>query len=194
MNTKGNKNAAAADSKIILTIEEKDAVKDLSTIKEYKKGAFLLREGQHCKACYYIIEGIVRQFRIVDGEEKTSDFYTENQSVFSSSSALNTGPSKFSLDCLEDCKISIVPFAKEQEIYAKFPRFEKLCRLETEKNLVEFQDKFAKYMSSSPEQRYLDLMESNPNLVNRVPQYHLASYLGVKPESLSRIRKRIMVK
>ena len=103
-------------------------------------------------------------------------------------------PSKFSLECLEDSRISVVSFEKEQEIYKRFPRFERMCRETTERDLIEYQEKFANYISWSAEQRYLDLLKNRGDLLDRVPQYQLASYLGVKPESLSRIRKRISIK
>jgi len=194
LNSESNKKVIPVDPLAFLTEEEKAVVGNLNSVKEFKKGDVLLKEGQHCKGSHHVVTGVVRQFRIVDGEEKTSEFYTEDQSIFSTVSAFSIGPSKFSLDCLEACTISIVPFGKEKEIYAQFPRFEKMCRIASEKQLIKYQEKFALYISSSPEQRYLNLLESDPGLINRVPQYHLASYLGVKPESLSRIRKRITVK
>ena len=79
-------------------------------------------------------------------------------------------------------------------MYKRFPRFQKMCRIQPEKALHESQEKFALYMASTPQERYLHLMDTRPDLINRVPQYQLASFLGVKPESLSRIRKRLSVK
>ena len=76
-------------------------------------------------------------------------------------------------------------------MYRLFPRIESLCRIETEKKLGQFRELMAFYLASSPEERYLNLLNTRPNLLTRVPQYQLASYLGVKPESLSRIRGRI---
>ncbi len=71
---------------------------------------------------------------------------------------------------------------------------ESLCRVSSESNHGRAQEMMASYITKSPEQRYLNLLETRPDLVTRVPQYQLASYLGVKPESLSRIRKRLAMK
>lgn len=77
-------------------------------------------------------------------------------------------------------------------MFEKFPRFENLCLIFSEELLVKNQASFAEYRNSTPEQRYLNLLKTRPDLVQRVPLYQLASYLGIKPESLSRIRKRLI--
>lgn len=177
-----------------MTKEEQEVVAQLNSIKEFEKGFVLLSEGQYFRESYFVISGLVRQFKIVDGEEITSNFYSEGQSVMISVSASKDKPSPFTLICSEDSKISVVSFTKEKEICARFPRFEKMCRMVTEQELSAFQNKFSKFISSSPEERYLNLLEERPGLIDRVPQYQLSSYLGIKPESLSRIRKRLASK
>lgn len=121
-------------------------------------------------------------------------FYTENQSITSFESYSNQTPSKHYLECIEDCELSVTTREAEKTMYNKFPHFEKLCRKEAEKALGEYQETLATYITTSPEERYLNLVQDRPDLLNRVPQHQLASYLGVKPESLSRIRKRIALK
>ncbi len=79
-------------------------------------------------------------------------------------------------------------------MFQVFPHFESICRVAVEDELGKNQEKLASYIIKSPEERYLELLETRPDLLDRVPQYQLASYLGIKPESLSRIRKRIMVR
>ena len=179
---------------IRLTKEEQEEIAKLNSIKEFKKGTLLLREGAIPSTSFFVFEGLVRKFKTVDAEELTIEFYAENEAVFSVSSSADPQASKFSLECLEDSRISVVSFEKEQEIYKRFPRFERMCRQTTEKNLMIYQEKFANFLSWTPEQRYLDLLENRSYLLDRVPQYQLASYLGVKPESLSRIRKRLSSK
>ncbi len=177
-----------------LSQEEQQAVLAIRSTKEYPKGTLLLSEGDRIHQSLYVLEGCVRKFKLVDGEDKTSFFYVEEQSIMLPPVHDLPVYSKFNLECLEDSKILMVSIEKEREFSARFPRFERMCRLETEKSLVEFQDFFAKFISSSPTERYQDLVENNPELLARVPQYHLASYLGVTPESLSRIRKRLIGK
>lgn len=176
---------------VSLTKEEQEAVLKLDPLKEFKKGDLLVKEGQYFKESFFVIKGVVRKFRTVEGEEKTNEFYIENEAIHSPTSSHDGQQSTFSLECLEDCKINVVSFDKEKDLYKKFPRFEKLCRISTDKQLHELQEKIAIYMASSPEERYRNILDNKPDLLGRVPQYHLASYLGIKPESLSRIRKRI---
>jgi len=177
-----------------LNEEEQQAVLALDSINEFQKGHLLITEGQYFSESYYVVTGCVRQYKIEDGEEFTLQFYTEGQSISSYGASNKPVASKFYLQCIEASRISVVSFDKELEMYRRFPRFEKMCRIETEKNLIKHQEDFATFISSSPEERYLNLIENRPGLIERVPQYHLASYLGVKPESLSRIRRRLAKK
>ena len=85
--------------------------------------------------------------------------------------------------------MAVLNYDKEQELFKRVPKYEALCRMSMEGDFGEQQEALAKFITSSPEQRYKTLLETRPDLLQRVPQYHLASYLGVKPESLSRIRK-----
>jgi len=82
----------------------------------------------------------------------------------------------------------------EAEINSKFPKFETLCRIFSEELLAKQQIDFDEFKISSPEQRYLNLLQSRPDLIQRVPQHQLASFLGIKPQSLSRLRARIFGK
>jgi len=176
---------------VTLSKEEQEAVLELDSIESFKKGDKLITEGQYFKESYFVVKGLVREYRVVDGEDKTSNFYVDEDTIHSSVSSLSNVVSTFNLECLEDCKISVVSFQKEQEMYKRFPKFEKMCRISTEKHIQELQQKMAIYRSSTPEERYKQILENRPDLIDRVPQYHLASYLGIKPESLSRIRKRL---
>ncbi len=174
-----------------LNEEEAKAVTECIPIKTFEKGHVLLREGQVSNESYFNIQGLVRKYYLVDGEEKTTEFYIEKDAISSLQSYNLKIPSNHYLECIEDCRLAILSRDKEQELFERVPAFESICRVSVEEELGAYQDKLAQFMISSPEKRYLDLMENRPDLLQRVPQYHLASYLGVKPESLSRIRKRI---
>lgn len=177
-----------------LTDDEKAFIWERTPVKFFKKGTILLREGEIADKSYFSFEGCVRQYYLVDGIEKTTFFYTEGQSISSFQSSSTKTPSKHYLECVEDCKLSVSTYESEQEMYSRFPKFKMLCLKETEKQLGKYQEMLAHYITSSPEERYLNLLETRPGLLNRVPQHQIASYLGVKPESLSRIRKRISLK
>ena len=177
-----------------MTPEEQQAIMNSINIKTYKKGTYLLKEGETPTECYMNFKGCVRQFYLIDGEEKTTQFFMEGDSIAANMNNENQSPSKYYLECLEDTTLSVSTGDQELELYRRFPRFESLCRIEVEKKLGESQEMLAAYITTSPEERYRVLLETRPELLLRVPQYQLASFIGVKPESLSRIRKRISLK
>lgn len=176
---------------IELTDEEKQGILETFPIKAFTKETNLLKEGQIAKDAFLVINGCVRKYSIEDGEEKTSAFYTEYQSAVNFASMANHSPSKYNFTCTEDSIVAILNSEKENALYKKFPRFGEVCRVEMEKMLGESQEEMALFINSTPKERYLNLLKNRPNLVQRVPQYQLASYLGIKPETLSRIRKRV---
>lgn len=176
---------------IALTEEEKVAIlKDLP-YRTFGKGEHILRQGQICYECYFTIEGLVRQYELVDGEERTTDFYTEGDAIVAFDSAAKKIPCQFSWVCEEDTTLVIGRLDKTEEIYSRNPKLEKMSGLFISQEFGKYQRLSASFITLSPEERYLQLLDSRPDLANRVPQYHLASYLGIKPETLSRIRKRL---
>lgn len=177
-----------------LSSDEIVAIENSFPIKTYPKGTYLLKEGQIAKDAYFVINGCIRNYELVEGEEKTWDFYTENQSAANFNSLANGTKSNVNLVCTEESIISIINTEKEKELYVKFPRFETFCREGMEQMMGNQQEELFKFIKLSPEKRYENLLNERPNLLNRVPQYQLASYLGIKPETLSRIRKRITEK
>lgn len=173
-----------------LAEEEKKAIIDLDIFRTYKKGTVLLKEGELSKNGYFVIKGCLRCYYIIEGEEKTTAFYTDAES-FAPLCIVSKKPSEHYVSCVEDSIIVVANPEIEEMIFKKFPRFETLCRLLTEEQLANNKASFDDFKTSSPEQRYLKLIEARPDLVQRVPQHQLASYLGIKPQSLSRIRKRL---
>jgi len=171
--------------------EEKQAILELDIFRKYKKGTLLLKEGQCSDDGYFVIKGCIRCYCIIEGEEKTTAFYAESES-FSPLCSVNKKPSEYYVSCVEDSIITVANPEMEKAIFAKFPRFESLCRILTEELLAKNQASFADFKTSTPEQRYLNLLKTRPDLLQRVPQHQIASYLGMKPQSLSRIRKRII--
>jgi len=175
---------------ITLSKEEIEIISELNLIKKFNKGDALLKQGEVAEECYFILEGCVRSYHLLDGEEKTTEFYTENQPITPVSYTTRI-PSEYYLSCVEDCIISLGSAKRSETLLKKVPKIEALIRTVTGELLADQQIKFDNYVNLSPEKRYLKLLETRPDLCQRVPQYQLASYLGIKPESLSRIRKRI---
>jgi CRP-like cAMP-binding protein len=177
-----------------LAREEITAIVDQLTITSYREGTMLLCEGEYSHACYYILKGCIRQYILEDGKEKTTAFFTENQAVVSFQTYAQQKPSSHYWVCNEDVTAIVGDPRNEQEMYQQFPKLESVTRLFIEQDFGRTQEEFANFVTSSPEKRYLDLLEDRPELLQRVPQHQIASYLGVTPESLSRIRKRLMAK
>ena len=160
-------------------------------IKACKKGEFLLKEGQFSTNTYFILEGCIREYIISDGEEKTTNFYSEEQWAISLNSFSTSGSASYNWVCMEKTTVVVGNEQQAQKLFEHFPRFETISRAIMEAALAEQKEVLTSYYTDSPEKRYLKLLKSRPELVQRIPQYHLASYIGVKPESLSCIRKRI---
>jgi CRP-like cAMP-binding protein len=177
-----------------LTEPEKSAIYAGAGIQTFPKDTILLRDNQVSKEVYFVLKGCVRQYYIIDGEEKTANFFTEEQWVLSLNSQARNTPAGFFYDCVEDCTLVVSREEDYNPMYLAFPRFEAISRLILEKEFSYQQAIQASYITSSAEQRYLNLLNLPSDLVHRVPQYQIASYIGVKPETLSRIRKRLSKK
>lgn len=178
---------------IPLSSEEKNVLLSLDLFHTIKKGTILLHEGQKSKESYFVLKGCIRTYYNLDSEEKTTGFYTEME-VLTPPCVISKTPSDFYVSAVEDSILAISNSDMENEINQKFPKFEILCRRMSEELLAKKQIDFDAFKTSSPEQRYMDLLEQRPDLVQRVPQHQLASYLGIKPQSLSRLRSRIIEK
>jgi CRP-like cAMP-binding protein len=161
------------------------------TVHTYEKGTVLLREGEISTKCYFVLKGCVRQYFLVDGEEKTTAFFTEEQSVVSFTSYSQQVPCNHYFACVEETTAMVGDPRNEAEMYERFPKLATLTREMMEQDFGKTQEEFAMFVTSSPEERYRHLLARRPELLQRVPQHQIASYLGVTPESLSRIRKRI---
>ncbi len=176
---------------ISLGPEEMDLVDELIPVKAFKAGTVLLEEGKVARDCYFTIEGCIRSYQVVKGDERTTDFFVEGEPVASLASYLAQTPANHYLACVEDSVLAVLNYDKEKELYRRIPAMESLCRVSIEKEFAKQQGLLQNYLTKNPEERYKMLQQTRPELLQRVPQYHLASFLGVQPESLSRIRKRI---
>lgn len=173
-----------------LSEEEKQAIEESAPIVTFEKGTLLLKEGQIARNAYYVIKGCIREYEIIDGEERTTAFYLEDQSVINFDSMANQRPSKKYFVCNELSTVAILNSEKEEELYRRFPRFESFCRTGLEQMMGEKQEQLSELITLKPEKRYEKLQREQPDLLNRVPQYQIASFLGITPEALSRIRSR----
>jgi CRP-like cAMP-binding protein len=178
---------------ISLTEDEKNAILSLNLFRSVRKGTTLLKEGQKSKDSYFVLKGCIRTYYIIDGEEKTTAFYTEMDAL-TPHCVLNEAPSEYFISCVEDSILSVSNSDMEAEVNSKFPKFDIMCRKLSEELLAKERINFDEFKTSSPEKRYFNLIQKRPDLIQRVPQHQLASFLGIKPQSLSRLRARIMKK
>ena len=178
---------------IPLKEDEKNAILSLDLFHSVKKGTILLKEGQETKDSYFVLKGCIRTYYIIDGEEKTTAFYTEMDAL-TPHCVINKTRSLYFISSVEDSILTVSNSDMEVEINSKFPKFEITCGKLSEELLAKQRIDFDEFKTSSPEQRYLNLIQKRPDLIQRVPQHQLASYLGVKPQSLSRLRARILEK
>ncbi len=177
-----------------LAAEEIELLTDTMVIKSYPKGNFLVEEGQFNSDTYFVLDGLVRQYKVIEGNDITINFFSEEQWIISLEEFNTRLPSKFNLICTEDTRVVIGNEQKAQELFKQFPRFEKISRQIMETVFLAQQNSMTSYVTNKPEQRYLALLNSRPDIFQRVPQYDIASFIGVKPESLSRIRKKLLKK
>lgn len=173
---------------------EINAIVENTQVEFFKKGTVILREEEVCTKCYFVLTGCIRQYQLVDGEEKTTAFFIEEQAAVLYSSYMNRIPSKYYLSCVEDCVVTTGTREQEQKLHKQFPKLEYLIHTLMPQDYSKIQERLASLINHNPEERYLILMENQPELLNRVPLHQLASYIGVTPESFSRIRKRILMK
>jgi CRP-like cAMP-binding protein len=178
---------------ISLTEDERNAILSLDIFRSVKKGTTLLKEGQKSQDEYFVLKGCIRKYYIINGEERTTAFFTEMESL-TPHCVINNTPSEYFISCVENTILTIANPDMGVEVNAKFPKFEIMCRILSEELLAKEQISFDEFKTSSPEQRYLNLLQNRPDLIQRVPQHQLASYLGITPQSLSRLRARIFEK
>lgn len=161
------------------------------TVAEIKRNSLLVSEGQRCNLCYFVLKGCLRQYVIREGDEKTIALYTEKQAVNYYTNQGESQKSDSYLVSLEDTVLLIGDPENEKEIYSRFPILAEITGKMIVTDFGKAQSALAKMITSTPEQRYLNLLAERPELLQRVPQHIIASYLGITAESLSRIRKRI---
>ncbi len=178
----------------ILKQEEKDIIVRETIIEEFKKGTVLLHQGQVPTKCYTVIEGCVREFTINEKEEKTTGFFIEGDKITPHAYDGKGEPSNHTLECLEPSIITISNRSFEKRLLSLMPRLMEVMPHFAMEELKKAKTEWTQFITASPEDRYLHLMESKPSLFNRVAHHQIASYLGMQPQSLSRIRKRVFEK
>lgn len=171
--------------------EETKAFLKIGIPKKVPSKTILFEEGQAFDRLYFVQSGIVRAYRVIDGEDYTYFFFSDHDFAVDFQSFLTDTISSLFFETLTDT--SLVVFSKRDiyQLYERFPRFEKLGRAMAENAYLSAAERLKQYQTDSLKVRYSKLISKNPSFVQAVPQHYIASYLGVKPQSLSRIRAEI---
>lgn len=177
-----------------LTADEVEVLNDSMVVKYFKKNDYLVKERQFKNDTYFLLSGCVRQFKIINGNDITTNFYTEEQWIFSLGNFEAKTASNYNLVCMENTTVVIGNDQKAKELFKQLPGIESISRQIMETVFMEQQNLMISYITDKPEQRYLKLLAARPDIFQRVPQYDIATYLGVKPQSLSRIRRKLYKK
>jgi CRP-like cAMP-binding protein len=161
-------------------------------IKEIPSGTILLSEGEISTKLFIVIKGCLRGYFIKEnGVEITSQFFIENQMVASFESAMTRTPSRLNLDAIEDSTIGIINLRTLEKMFHKHSPAMDYFNKFLMTRLIYYMKQHASFILDNPEKRYKKLIQENPELVSRLPQQYIASYLGITPISLSRIRTRL---
>lgn len=171
--------------------EEGKAFESILKFKKLKKGEHLLTEGEYCNFGLFVQKGCIRHYYLNDGVEATGNFFFENGWYADFESFLYGKPSKLNIEALEDCELYLAYKDDFDKLVHQYPVFNNFLREMMERTIKGLTGKGMSMTLLNPEERYLALIKYRPKVVERVSLKYIASYLGVKPESLSRIRSRI---
>lgn len=180
------------EEKIQLDDSEKDICKSLFIPKKLRKRQYILQQDDICKNLIFVEKGLLRSYSVDEkGNEHILQFAPEGWWIADVYSFFTSESSKYNIDAIEDSELLLITNIALEQLYERVPKFERYFRILTQNNMIAMQKRVMSELSSNAEEKYLNLIASYPDIVARVPQHMIASYLGLTPESLSRIRKRI---
>jgi CRP-like cAMP-binding protein len=174
-----------------MTDESWNLCEQVVTIRTFKKGEMILREGMVCNTVSFINYGSVRMYYVVDGKEKIFSFCNELNYISDYRSFLTREPARAYLQALEATEVVDTSYEGLQMLYENVPEANKLGRLIAEGLFIEMSDGADTEKNETIDARYRKIVNEQPWLMQRVPQYMIASYLGITPEALSRVKARM---
>lgn len=177
-----------------LTAEEKNLFETFWTEKTFDKGDYLLRNGEVCRTDNFVVKGALKAFYINSESGKEEILYLAIDEWWATDieSFRKQQPSIYNIQAIEETAVLQIRFNSFQDMLTQIPKLERFFRIILENYLGSLQRRIVLNNVNSAEQRYFDFLERYPEIADRVPQYLIASYLGISAEFLSRIRKRIL--
>ena len=177
---------------INITPEEQQIIYDTMNSLEFEKDEHLVQTGDINGNLFFIHKGLVRfVYTTEDGREFNKSFAAESGFIGCLRSILTQQPCRFSIQALEYTKTLSISAEAQKRIWDNIPEWEHLGRVLAERLALKKEEREAEFLLDSAEKRYQRFITENPSLIERIPQYHIASYLGITDVALSRIRKRI---
>jgi len=186
---------AHIEKRIHLRDEEFSRCTQFFIPRKVKKRQFLLQEGDICRHIAFVNSGCLRAYTVDHkGEEHIIQFAIEDWWISDLNSYLTGSPATYNIDALQDSEVLLLEKSARDKLLEAVPAIERFFRLLQEANYIATHRRINNSLSASAEERYLQFIKTYPALVEQVPQGHIASYLGITPQSLSRIRKELSTK
>lgn len=183
---------ASVKEHISITEDEFNFCKTLFIPKKLRKRQYLLQEGDVSRYTSFVEKGMLRTFTVDDkGNEPVLQFSMEGWWVTDLYSFLTDEPSRYNIEALEDCELLLITKPSWDILLEKVPAFERYFRILIQNNLIATQRRLISSLTESAEEQYTKLVASFPTCLQRVPQHMIASFLGITPETLSRIRSQM---
>lgn len=176
---------------VSFTREEQQIIESYFSVRQVPKKFTLIQNGKIARELYFINKGLLRLYYTKDTEDITAFIFREHLFASSYDSFLRQAPSIQGLDTLEDSELLVITYDDLNTLYKKVPRMETLARKIAEQRFINAQLILSSYILDSPEERWKKFEATNGDLLLRVPHHMIASFLGITPVSLSRIRKRL---
>jgi len=180
------------DQRIVLRDQERDLIKNIYELRKYNKKDFIFEQGELCRIESFVVKGSCKVFHTDNkGQEHILYFAFKDWWVSDIASFNSNDPAIMSAQALEETYVLSINPEKKEKLFAQIPQLERMFRIITQRTLSVLQKRFFLAMSGSAKDRYLQLIERHPKIEQLVPQYQIASYLGILPESLSRMKKQL---
>ncbi len=172
--------------------EQQEFTSILEDIRISKKN-FLIEPGDQVNSEYYVVSGCLKAYYLDEnGDKHIIQFAVEDWWISDFEAFFNKVPAKLFVETIEDSVLLAINREALEVLYTRIPKFERFFRIKTTNAFVSLRTRILSTLQKSGKERYLEFCESYPKIEQRVPNYHIANYLGLKPESLSRIRKEVL--